>query len=81
MAKTIKIKNTLPHLIDALWHHDDCPKWLQDIIWDGIENRRDGRADFAASFWASQLANATPDVPGESELDALDAALLSGGDR
>lgn len=67
MKKNITVKNDLPHLIAALWDHPECPAWLQDVIWDGIDKRIDGGTKMTPTYWASMLESATPDQPGEHE--------------
>ncbi len=68
MKKNITVQNTVPHLIEALWEHPDCPKWLQDVIWDGINDRVDGGTKFTPNYWASCLESARPDSPIEQEI-------------
>lgn len=64
MKKTIRIENTLPHLLEAIWNHPDCPDWLQNVIWDGVNDRCE-RTEMTATYWASQLESARPDDPSE----------------
>lgn len=51
---TLTIPNTTPHLLEALWDHPDCPKWMQDTIWDRINDRMHF-TKFSAVYWASCL--------------------------
>lgn len=62
----IRIQNTVPHLLEAIWNHPDCPGWLQNLIWDGINDRCE-RTEMSATYWASQLESARPDAPDEFE--------------
>lgn len=59
--KTIMVENTVPHLLEALWNNADLPEWLRSLIFEGIQNRRDGRAAYSAAFWASQIDDCRPD--------------------
>lgn len=61
------IPYTVPHLIDALWHHPKCPRWLQDEIWDAVNNRINGSTEMTPTYWASQLESCEPDKEGEQE--------------
>lgn len=58
---TITVENTVPHLLEAIFGHDDTPEWLKDLVFDGIENRRNGSFSYTALFWASQLEGCPPD--------------------
>lgn len=69
MEKKITIENDVPHLIEALWHHRDCPVWLHDVLWEGINDRVDGGTKMTATYWASCLESAQPDTPNEIEYD------------
>ncbi len=66
MKKNIKVKNTVHHLLAALWSHRDCPVWLQDEIWETV-NSRIGSTKMSATYWKSQLESARPDDPKEHE--------------
>lgn len=68
MRKNSTVKNDLPHLLEALYNHPDCPDWLQTIIWDGINDRVDGGTKMTATYWASCLESALPDQPNENEI-------------
>lgn len=35
----ITIKNELPDLCAALCNHPECPDWLQNAVWDAINER------------------------------------------
>ncbi len=60
---TIKIKNELPELLEAVCLHKDCPEWLRDDIWESFNNQS-GRVTFAADWWRGQLAS----IPTEQDL-------------
>jgi hypothetical protein len=51
---TIKIKNKLPELLEAVCNHADCPEWLTDAIWDAFNNQHIA-ANYSATFWRAQL--------------------------
>lgn len=55
MPKTIAVQNTVPHLIEALWNHKDCPAWLRDVVWEGINGQIGTYTKFTAVYWASCL--------------------------
>lgn len=50
----ITVKNDLPHLLEALCEHPDCPDWLQDAIWEAFNNQ-DHNVIFTAAFWKAQF--------------------------
>lgn len=47
---TIRLQNTLPHLLEAVCSHADCPDWLRGDLWDLINNH-DSAVRFDAEFW------------------------------
>lgn len=51
---TIRVKNELPELLEAVWNHDDCPEWLAEAIWDAFSNR-DMKMIGTANYWRSQF--------------------------
>lgn len=51
---TIRIKNELPELLEAVCYHDDCPEWLRDAIWDAF-NGQEMCISFSASWWRVQF--------------------------
>lgn len=56
-SKTIRVKNTVPYLLEALCEHPECPDWLSEDLWDLISNKSPGiRHD--AEYWDWQLRNA-----------------------
>jgi hypothetical protein len=40
----------MPELLEAVCNHDDCPDWLQDVIWNGFNNRMNGSGISAGYF-------------------------------
>lgn len=48
--KNIKVKNTLPDLLEAVCQHKDCPDWLSDGIWD-LVNDQPSSTVFTSSYW------------------------------
>lgn len=78
--KKIKVKDTVPHLITALWQHPDCPVWLQDELWEAVNNRI-GSTKLTPTYWKAQLQSARPDTPKEHEVryGMLDADVIEGG--
>jgi hypothetical protein len=66
---TIKIKNELPELLEAVCDHKDCPEWLKDGIWELFSNQTQSVV-YSASWWRCQF-EAIDDyetLPRESEL-------------
>jgi hypothetical protein len=56
-TKTIRIKNELPELLEAVCTHEDCPDWLNEAIWDAV-NDKNGKLSFSADYFRYALANA-----------------------
>ena len=56
---TIKIKNELPELLEAVCNHKDCPEWLMDAIWDAINNQT-MLCTYSADFWRAQFEAIPP---------------------
>jgi hypothetical protein len=50
----IRVKNELPELLEAVCHHEDCPDWLKDAIWDAFNEQNIG-VSFTASWWRHML--------------------------
>jgi hypothetical protein len=76
---TIKIKNKLPELLEAVCNHKDCPEWLQDGIWDLFGNQHH-RVTFTANYWRSQFESMFEREPVldtvDDVADALDAEVM-----
>jgi hypothetical protein len=53
-SKTIKIKNELPELLEAVCRHRDCEDWLRDAIWDAFNNQTMSVL-FTASYWRTSM--------------------------
>ncbi len=51
---TIRIKNELPELLEAVCGHTDCPEWLSDGIWDSI-NDKGGAVLYTANHFRAAL--------------------------
>ncbi|HEX8286785.1 MAG TPA: hypothetical protein VF556_02250 [Pyrinomonadaceae bacterium] len=66
---TITIKNELPELLEAVCNHADCPGWLQDVIWNGFNNRID--ATGLSAHWfryaLGELKDSNENSPSKSE--------------
>jgi hypothetical protein len=56
---TIKIKNELPELLEAVCNHEDCPEWLTDAIWDAFNNQT-MYCTYSADFWRAQFESIAP---------------------
>lgn len=54
MTKNITLTNDLPHLLEAVCDHPDCPKWLSLAIWDTV-NDQVHNATFTANHWAASF--------------------------
>jgi hypothetical protein len=79
---TIKIKNELPELIEAVCLHKDCPEWLKDGIWDTFSEQNTALT-FSATFWRAQLEGMEEAYEPElktvdSVTNPLDAEILDG---
>jgi hypothetical protein len=51
---TIRVKNEMPELLEALCEHPDCPDWLKDGIWD-VFNDQSITVSYKAAYWRSML--------------------------
>ena len=69
--KTIRIKNELPELLEAVCSHSDCPEWLSDGIWDLIHNQPQVALFSALAF------RATFEAINESAVGVLSAEVLN----
>ncbi len=79
MTKTIRIKNELPELLEAVCTHNDCPEWLADTIWESFNNQGMS-VTFSANFWRAQLESVIPEEAEPRENitgDVLDAEMLN----
>jgi hypothetical protein len=56
-TKTIRIKNELPELLEAVCTHEDCPDWLSEAIWDAV-NYKNGKMSYSVDYFRFALANA-----------------------
>jgi hypothetical protein len=52
--KTVRIKNELPELLEAICRHEDCPEWLYEGIWDLI-NDKGGAVLYTANHFRAAL--------------------------
>ncbi len=68
---TIKIKNELPELLEAVCNHPDCKDWLTDAIWEAMNNQNI-RVNYSATFWRAQFEAMYESDPA----DALDAEVI-----
>ena len=50
MPKKIKIKNTVPHLLEAVTKHKDCPEWLKQKIYNTLSDNSDIPADCSEMY-------------------------------
>ncbi len=65
---TVRIKNELPELLEAVINHPDCPDWLRESIWESINEN--SRVTFSADYIRLALASADasePSQPRENE--------------
>ena len=53
-AKTIRVKNDLPHLLEAVCSHPECPDWLMEGIWDAF-NSQSLSVIYTATYWAAEF--------------------------
>jgi hypothetical protein len=59
MNNTIRIKNELPELLEAVCEHPKCPEWLRFAIWDAFAEHNT-QTSFKADHWRAVLNN--PDL-------------------
>ncbi len=76
---TIKIKNELPELLEAICNHKDCPEWLTDAIWEAFNNQNIA-VNYSATFWRAQFEGIFERQPEletiDTTSDLLDAEVL-----
>ncbi len=76
---TIKIKNELPELLEAVCEHKDCPEWWKDGIWN-LFNEQHTEVTFSADYWRAQFEAIFEPEPELKTVgttgDALDAEVL-----
>jgi hypothetical protein len=53
-AKTIKLKNELPELLEAVCNHPDWEDWLKDAVWDAVSDRDQG-VTYSPNWWRACL--------------------------
>ena len=73
---TIKVKNAIPELLEAVCQHSECPDWLKDGIWDAFANQ-DIRESHTASYWRGQLESMPENYP--QKQDVVQFQVLRGG--
>lgn len=64
-GKTIRIKNELPELLEAVCIHDNCPEWLRDAIWEAFNNQSSNLI-YTADWWRGQLESIENDKKTET---------------
>ena len=57
---TLRLKNELPELLEAVCLHKDCPEWLALAIWDACAEQNLA-VIFTADYWRSRLAEIEAD--------------------
>ena len=64
-ARMIRVKNDVPHLLEAVCCHPDCPDWIEDAIWNAFNNQVEN-TPLTATYWTAQMEaiehSSKPDV-------------------
>lgn len=68
-SKTIKIKNELPEILEALCNHPDCPEWLSEGI-DNLFSEAAPEVNYSADYWRWQTESLTQNVLDAEVIDA-----------
>ncbi|HSK72309.1 MAG TPA: hypothetical protein VK892_11470 [Pyrinomonadaceae bacterium] len=66
---TIRVKNELPELLEAVCAHPDCPDWLKEGIWDVVSGQNQSVL-FTATYWRSAF-EAIEDSQSDAEFEEI----------